>query len=1372
MKSEELLYGVSHVGEDLLAAADQTVLAKKRRPRLGAAIAAVLVLTIGVGSFLLARKHLSGNAGTTDGSGPVLSGGETDVTRDPALPMLSVGQNWEEPSEQFTKVSSLLPAPEPRWSRTAEQGGTLPVYRNLNYAAAEYDAASGETLTRRLDELAALIGVTVKEGSVQFFHAGLQNGSTAYYTDDGNAADPDESGVWAENDQGVMVPYYYGAMAETDQGCLTVCCDGAFSLVYDQTHRFTPDPAELGVDPADSPFLVGSACTAYCRAFQTHLGFLDGLDPDASDACLELVEVDYDPLSSAYSSYVLAPARDDRVQSLLSAQFERVHLLTVDGQTLCGFIFSAAPTADYFDPTADCAAPRGYEAQGDYPIITLREARETLLSQAFLCRGDAFTIPNADAIEAYELVYLTGSPHELLLPFYRFWIRAQTDGGAALRAAYVPAVSPLYLTDWPRWQQNAALPVLSLREQSFPAEPLVLSGSAPDYLDSTPWQEEQRINTLPVYRNNSLGSDGKTLPVSVSALTSRANLIARCLGLELGPTLRYLDENGDPAVGNEACALVTESSLGTLKLFSDGSVEFRYKAEIPFCDPAETGDDARLLALAQLNDPAAVLRTDQLRFVRGLPMPADEGSVEAFPKLGSITGYSFERVQLQYRNGALTGFRLPGPFLPYSRLLPLSYAGTYVDYYASDVIDETPMVLSEQGWYPIITAQEARVLASAGGWYSGCKLEADPVSDPDWDEDVWLGSMDLVYLPVESNRLLLPYYRFLYPLGTDDQGRSLYAQRFVPAINGMFLEDYSSDPDLVRTRGNYSSALSGMLGNPDVREAFYALLADPERLYAAWQGGETEQYPRFGITLPVAASAKGEWYWKDASGEAGPEQAVRRLTALLLEELKTNPWGLESSYTLEDYHIHDSTFCGSETVPELGDHAWLVKPVFTLKYDGVYGLTSFEDCVANGNLDEDGYAYPYDRGRLGDFLYVLTEHDGVWRMELLSELTKRAVSNRPLSELAADAVDPSADPGAGIRVLWQDSERVIFCGSFGVLGCNWHSQEPIFHVDALRAVGAPLSLQGDERPCAVARVSEDGSKLCLGCLLGWAEETRYVDCCLIDLKAESYQWRSVWPGEIDWAEPVSEDDLPWGWDSAVLYDLWLRHDGEKWYPFRNVPAPTPAPDPQTEAHGDTVELELYLREYPVDTPEDLEQTGWAPYLGVTVTVENAEGETLVLNSRAEGYKTGGEMELLNSSDVEGTENVVFTVPWSESFSFSTDRQDRSVICSVRWDDLQVTGCADSLGGLYVSPERVELISRGDRTDCYYVNFFLNESLLIVSGERSATVTLERSGNRVKLRSDARCQVSLLQNYKRKQPNSLLNEILAPGKELSVDIPQN
>ena len=60
MKSEELLFSMEHVGSDLLAAAEQTVLVRKHTSWIKTAAAAVLALAVGVGGFLL-LKNLHAN---------------------------------------------------------------------------------------------------------------------------------------------------------------------------------------------------------------------------------------------------------------------------------------------------------------------------------------------------------------------------------------------------------------------------------------------------------------------------------------------------------------------------------------------------------------------------------------------------------------------------------------------------------------------------------------------------------------------------------------------------------------------------------------------------------------------------------------------------------------------------------------------------------------------------------------------------------------------------------------------------------------------------------------------------------------------------------------------------------------------------------------------------------------------------------------------------------------------------------------------------------------------------------------------------------------------------------------------------------------
>jgi hypothetical protein len=100
---------------------------------------------------------------------------------------------------------------------------------------------------------------------------------------------------------------------------------------------------------------------------------------------------------------------------------------------------------------------------GDYPIITVKEARELLLENRFITTVPPDTVRYAgefideNYIAAVELVYRNGKYEEIFMPYYKFYI--ELTGFPALEALnlknygvfYVPAVKSEYLTDMPVW---------------------------------------------------------------------------------------------------------------------------------------------------------------------------------------------------------------------------------------------------------------------------------------------------------------------------------------------------------------------------------------------------------------------------------------------------------------------------------------------------------------------------------------------------------------------------------------------------------------------------------------------------------------------------------------------------------------------------------------------------------------------------------------------------------------------------------------------------------------------------------------------------------------------------------------------------------
>ncbi|MCM1027831.1 MAG: hypothetical protein NC432_15505 [Roseburia sp.] len=95
------------------------------------------------------------------------------------------------------------------------------------------------------------------------------------------------------------------------------------------------------------------------------------------------------------------------------------------------------------------------EKLGDYPVITLTEAREALLAGNYIT-SVPYEIPDETWIRKEELVYRSGPLQQTLMPYYRFYVESpepkrHEEDPAEYGAYYVPAVSPEYLSDLPLW---------------------------------------------------------------------------------------------------------------------------------------------------------------------------------------------------------------------------------------------------------------------------------------------------------------------------------------------------------------------------------------------------------------------------------------------------------------------------------------------------------------------------------------------------------------------------------------------------------------------------------------------------------------------------------------------------------------------------------------------------------------------------------------------------------------------------------------------------------------------------------------------------------------------------------------------------------
>lgn len=91
---------------------------------------------------------------------------------------------------------------------------------------------------------------------------------------------------------------------------------------------------------------------------------------------------------------------------------------------------------------------------GDYPIVSADEARQRLRAGNYQTSAPCALPEDAD-IAGVELVYRTGSHEQLLLPYYRFYVRLPdtdmeyADGLQLYGAYYVPAIADAYLENMP-----------------------------------------------------------------------------------------------------------------------------------------------------------------------------------------------------------------------------------------------------------------------------------------------------------------------------------------------------------------------------------------------------------------------------------------------------------------------------------------------------------------------------------------------------------------------------------------------------------------------------------------------------------------------------------------------------------------------------------------------------------------------------------------------------------------------------------------------------------------------------------------------------------------------------------------------------------
>ena len=94
------------------------------------------------------------------------------------------------------------------------------------------------------------------------------------------------------------------------------------------------------------------------------------------------------------------------------------------------------------------------EKTGEYPVISVQEAKELLLNGNYITTVP-YEMPGKEYIARVELVYRKGTYETYYMPYYRFYVEVpyeeRENGLKTYGAYYVPAVEGKYLTEMPVW---------------------------------------------------------------------------------------------------------------------------------------------------------------------------------------------------------------------------------------------------------------------------------------------------------------------------------------------------------------------------------------------------------------------------------------------------------------------------------------------------------------------------------------------------------------------------------------------------------------------------------------------------------------------------------------------------------------------------------------------------------------------------------------------------------------------------------------------------------------------------------------------------------------------------------------------------------
>lgn len=289
---------------------------------------------------------------------------------------------------------------------------------------------------------------------------------------------------------------------------------------------------------------------------------------------------------------------------------------------------------------------------------------------------------------------------------------------------------------------------------------------------NNPWNESQRFETLPVYKNTGYHSAGIPLGLSGSSILELLEETAAALDMKiLEAEWEYAGKYGTDIPDDTVVSITGTTESAEIRVRADGSVR------VEFPDGLDLPEEYRFTC-SESSDQEAEKTLEYLaeQFSQLLNFHT--------PTSGMFVDYNFVG-ELNRRYWVYdAGGDETEDILNYSFRFASFTPDGDGDLWLIDLYDQLE-IAEKVGDYPIISVKEARKLLSNGSYVTSVPYEMPG--------EAYIAKVELVYRNSRTDETWMPYYRFLAELPEEafDSGKGLksYGAYYVPAIPAQYIEN-------------------------------------------------------------------------------------------------------------------------------------------------------------------------------------------------------------------------------------------------------------------------------------------------------------------------------------------------------------------------------------------------------------------------------------------------------------------------------------------------------------------------------------------------------------------------------------------------------